>query len=527
MSFEVYGKVIYKTQKLFKIKILNDNKLLTGDIKECIYPSFFPIELDDIIYGKTIYSDDKLKFTTQPLVQLPLDKESILKFYVSILKDFSIPLENLKTLFELINDEIDMFSMDYIKHKSLKLIKNKLLQKIVLDDIILEKLLTSWYFKRIIRRLYLFGLTNKEIKESNYNELELYNICNENPYKIYSISLSKVDNILESFNKKGENIDIICGTIVRKVYELRAKSGWVCVPFTFLQKIYKNLFALKNLLTEEYGLVFEGEYVYLNYSNIVENTVFEFISNKLSPSSPPSPLEEGEEFICSTLTEEQKNAIRGVFKNEISIITGGPGCGKCLDPNTKILMYDGDIKKIKDINVGEYIKGDDSTPRKVLCMYSGIDDMYKIVPKIGYPFICNRPHILTLKGAIPEIISYPFGGGWIVKYTEKGIYKKREFNNIDSCNTFYNSLYEDIYDISLEEYLTSNIKRVGYIIHTSVQFPVKKLDRYPYLIGYELDCFKPIDKIYKINSYNNRLHLLSGVIDKYGIVFNKKIYIKF
>ena len=42
------------------------------------------------------------------------------------------------------------------------------------------------------------------------------------------------------------------------------------------------------------------------------------------------------------------------------------GRGKCLGKNTPVLMYDGTIKNVQDICVGDLIMGDDSKPRKNL-----------------------------------------------------------------------------------------------------------------------------------------------------------------
>lgn len=51
---------------------------------------------------------------------------------------------------------------------------------------------------------------------------------------------------------------------------------------------------------------------------------------------------------------------------------------ECFDPNTKVIMADGTIKRIKDIAIGEYVMGTDGKARKVLSTHSGIDNMYKI-----------------------------------------------------------------------------------------------------------------------------------------------------
>ncbi len=80
------------------------------------------------------------------------------------------------------------------------------------------------------------------------------------------------------------------------------------------------------------------------------------------------------------------------------IFLGPTGVGKCHGKGTKILMYDGSIKNVEDINVGELLMGDDSTPRKVLSLARGQDKMYRINPlNGGDSFVCNEPHILSLK----------------------------------------------------------------------------------------------------------------------------------
>lgn len=44
------------------------------------------------------------------------------------------------------------------------------------------------------------------------------------------------------------------------------------------------------------------------------------------------------------------------------------GVGKCVSKGTKIIMYDGKIRNVEDIKVGEQVMGDDSTPRNVVAL---------------------------------------------------------------------------------------------------------------------------------------------------------------
>lgn len=70
-------------------------------------------------------------------------------------------------------------------------------------------------------------------------------------------------------------------------------------------------------------------------------------------------------------------------------------CG-CHAKGYGILMYDGTIKKVEDIVVGDRVMGDDGTPRTVLELHNRIDDMYEIRPLKGKPFIVNKGHIMSM-----------------------------------------------------------------------------------------------------------------------------------
>jgi ATP-dependent Lon protease len=77
-------------------------------------------------------------------------------------------------------------------------------------------------------------------------------------------------------------------------------------------------------------------------------------------------------------------------------IKGPPGTGKCHTYNTPILMYDGTIKMVQDIKIGDVIMGDDSTPRNVLSLGSGMDLLYNVCLFNGIKFGVNAHHILCL-----------------------------------------------------------------------------------------------------------------------------------
>jgi hypothetical protein len=70
------------------------------------------------------------------------------------------------------------------------------------------------------------------------------------------------------------------------------------------------------------------------------------------------------------------------------------GTGKCLKLGTPIIMYDGSIKEVQNIVVGDLLMGDDSTPRLVTSLARGKDKMYDVINDKGEKYTVNEEHIL-------------------------------------------------------------------------------------------------------------------------------------
>lgn len=133
------------------------------------------------------------------------------------------------------------------------------------------------------------------------------------------------------------------------------------------------------------------------------------------------------------------------------------GAGKCHGINTPILMFDGSIKLVQDIIVGDLVMGDNSTPRKVLELHRGSDNLYEIVPKKGDSFVVNESHILVLK---------------IANYLRKNAY--------NFCKS-----EDDYYKISVKDYLkqSNHFKNLMKLCRKEVNFSHKKAKIDPYILG--------------------------------------------
>lgn len=282
-------------------------------------------------------------------------------------------------------------------------------------------------------------------------------------------------------------------------------------PYPYFRENDAKFFLPRMYGISRYGLPFETQ---LSFGREVESGALDFASDK--------PLRDYQTHIIGTYLDH----VRGQFlefETETETGDGGVGMektvyggggilevpcgrGKCLGKDTPILMYDGTIKMVQDILVGDIIMGDDSGPRNVLSLARGRENMYKIGCKKGDGYIVNESHILSLK----------YG---------------TDMNRNIKKNT--------VLDISVTDYL--NLPRYYhgrggplYGYRVPIVFPEQEVEMDPYLLGYwlveedrrfpnpfpyELEKSfihgdeKYIPYHYKCNSRKRQLELLAGIID--------------
>ena len=76
---------------------------------------------------------------------------------------------------------------------------------------------------------------------------------------------------------------------------------------------------------------------------------------------------------------------------------GGRGGSKCFGLGTEILMFDGTVRKVEHISIGDSVMGPDSKPRKVLSTTYGKSQLYRVCQTSAINYIVNSDHILSLK----------------------------------------------------------------------------------------------------------------------------------
>ena len=246
----------------------------------------------------------------------------------------------------------------------------------------------------------------------------------------------------------------------------------------------------------------------------------------------------------ATKQPEAFNAGIGAFDEKGGGVLSLPcGFGKCLGKDTRVMMFDGTIKNVQDIRVGELIMGDDSTPRTVVSTCSGFEQLYKIIPNKGDPYIVNESHILSLK---------------YIQKRNKNHGKILDISVIDYLNTSNNFKHTEVRGyrvpisfqekiVPLDPYMigywlgdgTSRAARITCQESTVLHYFHKNLRKYDLCLDYisnydyrikgdkpnyffkilrDLDLVgnKHIPHIYKCNSREVRLQVLAGIIDADG-----------
>jgi P4 family phage/plasmid primase-like protien len=90
------------------------------------------------------------------------------------------------------------------------------------------------------------------------------------------------------------------------------------------------------------------------------------------------------------------SVLDGGIRQERFYVFTGSGCHA---PNTLVRMYDGSVKQVQDIAVGDKLMGDDRTARTVIRLFRGKEPMVRIRPSnpAFKPYEVNENHILALK----------------------------------------------------------------------------------------------------------------------------------
>ena len=188
---------------------------------------------------------------------------------------------------------------------------------------------------------------HEHIYDSNLRKIYMFD------HGVIELSQNKDDLYIQAYSTKKEILLDIKSFFVKNK-QSQIKSGYV-----FAIVSYGGRLALSSI--GDAGIPLNK----VNYTDKV-NADYEYIIQDLKSKSP---------------------------SGRIVIFDGEPGCHR---KGQEILMFDGSIKKVEDITVGDQLMGPDSLPRKVLNLSIGNEEMVEIIPNKGDSWIVNKNHILSL-----------------------------------------------------------------------------------------------------------------------------------
>lgn len=232
------------------------------------------------------------------------------------------------------------------------------------------------------------------------------------------------------------------------------------------------------------------------------------------------------------------------------IVIGPPGSGKCLAKDTDIMMFNGAIKKVQNIKTGDFLMGDDSTPRKVLSTCKGSENLYRITqiseqrdtPSLVETYVVNESHILSLKTDYGDVKDISITDYLKSKGTYYGYKTGIDFLGTSiEIDPYLFGIWVSIgipYEVHLSPYLYDLKKDIVDLLFkyglNSEGEDILKLKRINGdKLSYIEDAFfqKRIPFNYMKNSRSVRLSLLAGIIDStgeltgFGAFFIKSMYI--
>lgn len=163
-------------------------------------------------------------------------------------------------------------------------------------------------------------------------------------------------------------------------------------------------------------------------------------------------------------------------KENLYLICGYSGNGKCLAIDTPILMHNFSVKKVQDVVVGDRLMGPDGKARIVGSLARGMEEMFDIIPIRGGKYTVNGSHILSLK--------------WVSNRVKYKGYKKGDTINI--------SVYDYIGESDKFKFATRGWKSDVISNRDNPKVTTVKIEVRPVGVGnyYGFELFGGVDKLF-------------------------------
>lgn len=452
-----------------------------------------------------------------------------------------------------VNVEISLTGQIQLKGGSTKLVD--LIKKLYGLDITSMKLAEKFNFlllEKVIKEVKskskedlkpLFELI-KELKKEVSEEIRTFENTKQQAVFLGNVSfghyLENPDSVIEKLIYDMAHIE----DLAMRTYN--EKENWFSSPLYNYTKHLSPALLLDELKKKKFsGSVLMPYQKLVDYIDLhLEFTALHNLENNLTSNLDYTPyfknLREQVETNAFSPTYQQEIALReayGWWNNQSMILSYLKGVAGCLAYGTKVLMYDGSFKEVQDIKEGDQLMGVDSTPRNVLSTIIGKEQMYWVHQNKGQSYRVNESHILSTKHYKKGIVNLSIKE--YLKNSKRKDYKGYKASLIDfkekelNIDPYYLGLWlgdgntSSIKTITtVDKEIINYLKKFNSKPRAKIQYTIDSRFNKAFKNYYNItDCSKLNNKYipqdFLINSKENRLQLLAGLIDSDGYFSNK------
>jgi DNA gyrase/topoisomerase IV subunit B len=233
---------------------------------------------------------------------------------------------------------------------------------------------------------------------------------------------------------------------------------------------------------------------------------------------------------------------KGVYGNVGRNFNGiMPLMGKCCAFGTKVILWNGEIKNVEDVNIGDYLINDVGEKTEVKEIFTGNDEMYEVQQNMAENYTVNSQHTLTLK--ISQHLNIMWSESqklWSIHFFDRNdmTMKHKYAEEYEKILEIRNQIDpNDILDIDIQDYLrlpmrTKKMLR-GFRMGTYTRWEKKDVPLNPYTLGLWLGCLGNekmreieadiITGFCEMKAKYGKDQSLNRELEKYNLVENKHI----
>ena len=255
------------------------------------------------------------------------------------------------------------------------------------------------------------------------------------------------------------------------------------------------------------------------------------------------------------------------FIHRLIVLCWPRGDGKCEKKGSKVIYFDGSVKNVEDVIVGDKLMGEDNKPKTVMSLASGTEELFEVMPMRGDPMFVTGDHMLTLKRRRSRLHkrgkpSHDIHAGKIIDMSVRDVQKQSKCwkglhllyrvplnwrersvpiepyflgmflgdgdNNKPTITTMDKEVVDYLYEfadrigmkVSVYDKGISLANRYSLITDAGQPNHLHRL-----LLKHNILFNKHIPKIYKINSREVRLQVLAGLVDSDGHINRNSVEI--